>query len=274
MTPPTRTPACTVFFLAPVVAILGLAAPVACLAQAEDEAQALTQKITVGTYYSKGDYGAQEDTTITYFPISYELARFPWVISLTAPYLGLEGPGDVFLETGNIGRDRNGEAYIDEQGMGDLLLSATYQFPPVLRGWVFVDFTVQVKIPTADETRDLGTGETDYGYQLDFYTTQERNTWFSTLGYRQRGKTPLYDLENSLYASLGYMRQYGEDTYLGIIYDYRERASSNSFESHEIMPFVSRNVGERWNLMLYSIVGFTDSSADQTLGFQVSYAIP
>ena len=111
---------------------------------------------------------------------------------MTAPYLALQGPGDVFFETGNIvgGRDEVNE-FVDEQGIGDVFLSATYQFPPVLNDWVFVDFTLQAKLPTADETRDLGTGELDLGYQLDFYSTLERNTYFSTLGYRQRGKTPL-----------------------------------------------------------------------------------
>jgi len=84
----------------------------------------------------------------------------------------------------------------------------------------------------------------------------------------------LFDLENSLYASVGLMRQYGEKTYLGLVYDYRERASSNAFESHEIMPFISYNPGKQWNFMLYSIVGFTASSADQTIGLQASYTLP
>ena len=242
-------------------------------ATAQDDPK--VHKFTLGSYFSQGDYGSTEETDITYFPISYELTTFPWVLSVTAPYLALQGPGDVFFETGNIGggRDEVNE-FVDEQGIGDVFLSATYQFPPVLNDWVFVDFTLQAKLPTADETRDLGTGELDLGYQLDFYSTLERNTYFSTLGYRQRGKTPLFDLENSFYASLGMMRQYGDNTFLGLIYDYRERASSNAFESHEFMPFVSYNLGKQWNFMLYTIVGFTASSADQTFGLQASYTLP
>ncbi len=242
-------------------------------ATAQDDPK--VHKFTLGSYFSQGDYGSTEETDITYFPISYELTTFPWVLSVTAPYLALQGPGDVFFETGNIGggRDEVNE-FVDEQGIGDVFLSATYQFPPVLNDWVFVDFTLQAKLPTADETRDLGTGELDLGYQLDFYSTLERNTYFSTLGYRQRGKTPLFDLENSFYASLGMMRQYGDNTFLGLIYDYRERASSNAFESHELMPFVSYNLGKQWNFMLYTIVGFTASSADQTFGLQASYTLP
>ena len=239
------------------------------------EADAITQKISLGSHFSSGKYGAEDETDIFFFPVSYELAKFPWVLNLTASYLGIKGPSDVFLETGNIGRGRVGtNEMIDEKGVGDLVIAGGYQSPPIFNGWVFVDLTVQAKIPTADETRDLGTGETDYGFQLDFYTTLDRNTWLSTFGYRNRGKTPLYDLENSSFASLGYMRQYGERMYAGLIYDYRERASSNSFESHEVMPFVSYNVTDKLSLMAYTVAGFTDSSADRTFGLQLSYTLP
>ena len=242
---------------------------------AQQEEQSMVHKFSVGSFFSSGDYGAEESTDILYLPLTYELTSFPWVVSLTVTYLGLQGPGDVFLETGNIGRGRGETAdFIDENGLGDVFVSASYQLPPILNGWIFVDLTLQAKIPTADETRDLGTGETDYGAQVDFYTTVNRNTYFSSLGYRKRGRTPLYDLEDSYYSSLGVMRQYGDDTYLGLIYDYREKASSNAFESHELMPFISYNMSAQWNMMLYTIVGFTDSSADRTIGVQFSYTLP
>jgi len=242
---------------------------------AAQEQNDITHKITVGTYYSSGDYGVDEDTEISYIPISYELARFPWVLSVTVPYLSLQGPGDVFLETGNIGRPRGTTSeMIDEKGLGDVFLTATYQLPPIFNDWVFLDLTVQTKLPTADENNDLGTGKSDTGLQLDFYTSLERNTYFTTVGYRHRGKTPLYDLENSFYATLGLMRQYSDKTFLGLLYDYREKASSNGFESHELMPFLSYNLDSQWNVMLYSIFGFTNSSADNTIGFQISYTLP
>jgi len=236
------------------------------------EPTALTHKFTLGSYFSSGDYGANQNTDIAYFPVSYEVARFPWVLSVTVPYLQLEGPADIFLETGNIGRAPLNRL-VDEGGMGDVFVTGTYQMEPILNGWVYLDFSLQAKLPTADETRDLGTGETDYGVQLDFYTTLGRNTWFASSGYRKRGRTPLYDLEDSLFGTAGLMRLYGEKTYLGLTYDYREKASSNSFDSHEVMPFVSHNVNERWNLMAYTIVGFTNSSADHTIGLQFSYTL-
>ena len=234
-----------------------------------------SHKFSVGTYLSQGKYGANDNTDIIYFPASYELSHFPWVLSVTVPYLSIKGPGDVFLETGNIGRGRGSvPEYIDEAGLGDIFVSASYQLPALTDSGLFMDLSLQAKLPTADETRDLGTGETDYGPQVDVYLARGRNTWFANAGYRWRGKTALYDLRDSAYGSIGMMRQFGENTYLGLVYDYREKASTSSYDSHELMPFVSWNISKRWNLMVYTITGFTDSSADQTLGAQVSFTIP
>jgi hypothetical protein len=232
-------------------------------------------KISLGSYHSAGDYGTDPETKILYLPVSYEIARFPWIASVTVPYMELEGPGDVFLEAGDIGRDRTGpSSLIHEDGLGDISLKAAYQFQPILNNFAFVDLSLLWKIPTADEQKDLGTGENDIGVQLDFYNTVGQTTWFSTFGYRFRGKTPLYDLRDSGYFSLGGMRRVNEEVNFGLIYDYRQPAALNSYETHELMPFISWASGERMSFMIYTIFGATEASADRTLGLQLTYTLP
>lgn len=230
------------------------------------------RKVTLGLYNSQGDYGAVEETDITYLPLSFEVARFPWIVSVTVPYISLDGPGDVFLEAGNIGRPGANQTILSERGAGDVILNATYQLDPILNDFAFLDLGVQVKVPTADETRDLGTGETDISYQADLYKTFGNTTVFTTLGYRYRGKTALYDLEDSAYFSFGGIRQMSETTNLGLLYDYREAASSSAYETHELMPFVSWEGNSGWGYMVYTIIGFTSSSADKAIGAQISYS--
>ena len=257
--------------------LLLTAACAAVLAPAPSLAQddSITRKLTLGGYFSRGDYGALQDTDLLYLPLSFELARFPWVVSVTVPWLSLDGPGDVFLEAGNIGRPRPGDnPLISEDGLGDVVISGTWQSDALFGGAVYLDLSLQAKLPTADETRDLGTGERDYSVQADLYRNLGATTVFTTLGYRHRGRTPLYDLEDSAYFSLGAMHPLGETASLGLLYDFRERASSSAFESHELMPFVSWTPDEHWNLMFYTIFGFTDSSADRAAGFQLSYTWP
>ena len=236
------------------------------------DASSFKHKITLGTFYSRGNYGAHRDTEIAFLPASYEIARFPWIVSVTVPWLALEGPGDVFLEAGNLSRPEASREYISERGLGDVTLSATYQLPSLLNDLVFLDLTLQAKLPSADEDRDLGTGELDLSYQLDLYGALDSLTLFSSIGYRQRGRTALYDLQDNAFLSLGVLQELGGDHSVGLIYDYREAASTNAHELHELMPFYSWSPDPSWNLMVYTIVGFTDSSAEQAVGVQVSYS--
>lgn len=200
----------------------------------------LQHKLTLGAFFSAGDYGGEDDTSIRYLPLSYEVARFPWILSLTVPYLTLEGPGDVFLEAGSVAGST--APSIDSKGLGDLLLSGTWQLDP-LPGNLFVDLGLQLKLPTADAGRGLGTGESDLSLQVDLYRSFGGLTGFATLGYRQRGRTPLYDLRDSAFGSLGVLRPWGSNGRLGLLYDYRDAASSHSHESHELMPFYAWEPG-------------------------------
>ncbi|MDT8399766.1 MAG: hypothetical protein RQ899_14245 [Pseudomonadales bacterium] len=241
---------------------------------AQDSGTAV-HKLTLGAYYGEGDYGGTQDTEIAYFPLTYEIAKFPWVFSVTAPFLALKGPGDVFLDTGNVARpDARSDTTISEQGLGDVVLSGSYQFQPIFNDFAFVDFSVKLKLPTANEKEELGTGEFDVSYQLDFYQTVASTTWFSNIGYRDRGKTPLYELSDSAYFSLGAMQQITESSSIGLVYDFREAAAKSSVESHELMPFYSWTPASDWTLMFYTIVGFTNSSADRVVGFQLSHTFP
>lgn len=254
----------TALFIAPLM-------PLSSLAQ--DPEIPISQKLTLGAYYSNGDYGSDEDTSITYIPLTYEISNFPWIFSISIPFLALEGPGDVFLETGSIGRpNARAASNISEHGVGDVILTGSYQFQPVFNNFAYLDFSLIVKLPVADEARSLGTGETDISVQFDLYKIINSTTFYSILGYRKRGRTPLYDLEDSAYFSLGLMQQLSDRSSVGLVYDFREAASSTGFEGHELMPFYSWMPDEQWNLMLYSIVGFTDSSAKQAFGLQLSYS--
>ncbi len=241
------------------------------LVQAQESS--VSQKLSLGGYSSDGNYGVSENTSFTYIPLTYEISLSPWVVSLTVPYLGLEGPADVFLEAGNIQRTAaRSISNTKESGIGDVVLSGSYQFEAVLGDFAFLDFSIQLKLPTADENKSLGTGETDVSYQFDLYKTLNSTTLYSTLGYRKRGRTPLYELQDSSYFSLGAVQQLNDTSAIGLIYDFREAASNSSLEGHELMPFYSWTPDEKWNLLLYTIVGFTDSSADQAFGFQISYS--
>jgi hypothetical protein len=110
-------------------------------------------------HYSTGDYGSTIDTRITTLEATarYEIGRMVYRASV----LWLTVKGDTGVIPG-IGQARgtpvrSGSA----SGLGDIVLSAAYSAyydPATTLG---LDLTGKVKLPTADESEGLGTGELD-----------------------------------------------------------------------------------------------------------------
>lgn len=254
-----------------------LSVPVPLLAQEQSQQQPASHNIIGGYYYSKGDYDQDADTTIHYFPLAYDVTFSHWKLKASVTHLEISGVGNVLVNVGGFSKEMEKLADTPGEtgtwsGIGDTVLSATYQFPAYSAGGPFLDLGFEVKIPTADESKGLGTGATDYGLQLDVYQMLGTTTLFGTAGYRFRGSSSVFvDLTDSAFVSLGFSRPFNDVWSYGLIYDFREAASSISFETHELLPFVSWTPAPRWTLMTYIAKGFTRDSADVAIGTQLGY---
>lgn len=256
---------------------VGLSLTTNALAQ-EGESSTSVNELSVGAYYATGDYGQEADTSIYYFPFAYERHIGNWNLQLSVPHLEISGAGDVLVNVGGVGRndleplDELEPIAHNQKGLGDTVLSATYQIPSFSSTLPFFDLGFEVKLPTADENKGLGTGAYDYGVQLDAYQQVGASTLFATVGYKLRGKSTLFDrMQDSLFLSLGVSRPLSERWSYGVIYDFREAASAGSGETHELLPFVSFALANEWTLMSYAVKGFTQDSADIAIGTQLSY---
>lgn len=243
--------------------------------------------LSFGGYYSRGDYGAEADSYVTYLPLSWEHSRSPWRFNVTVPWLKISGPGNVLVNTGGVSRpdrpdrqevpDTGEPQRVRDSGPGDILLRAVWEAPAWSVNGPFLDLGVEVKLPTADETRGLGTGATDTGLQIDLYQEFGDATTFATLGHRWRGASEWFEgLRDTWWVSLGFSRPWvragetGEWSW-GLIYDYREAASAFSVETHEVLPYLTWSPAARWTAMGYVATGFTRDSADQAVGLQLSW---
>lgn len=241
------------------------------------EAPPLRNTFSTGGYYSTGDYGLNDDTSIYYIPFSYERSVGNWNLQASVPHIQISGYGNVLVNVGGVGRSEFNVFEEDLQtttarGVGDTVLSATYQVPSYEGNSVFFDIGFEVKLPTADEYKGHGTGEVDYGLQIDAYKLFGATTVFSTLGYRFRGQSALFDqMADSAFASLGVSQPINERWSYGLIYDFREAASDTSGETHEVLPYLLWAPSRVWSVMLYTAKGFTEDSADVALGAQLGY---
>ncbi|MDP1933208.1 MAG: transporter [Gammaproteobacteria bacterium] len=265
-------------FKYPVIASAAVCA-VATAQETPDNSQ--RHNLSAGAYYSDGDYGQPVDTSIHYFPFAYDYTISNWNLKINIPHIEISGLGNVLVNVGGIGRN-DLEGFIPSnptaleasttRGIGDTTLTATYQLPSYSATAPFIDLGFEVKLPTADEYRGLGTGELDFGIQVDLYQLIGEITLFGTVGYKFRGRSDLFnEMTDSAYVSLGFVSPIRDSLSYGVIYDFREAASENSMETHEILPFISWVPAPSWTLMTYIAKGFTRDSADIAIGAQLSY---
>src|SRR5688572_22906250 len=176
----------------PSALMLGLLLAGPALSAEPDSAAPPVWTVGSGVSYSQGDYGFATDTEFFSAPLNLGYEGRSWLLRASIPWITIEGPA---ANTGGGGVPRPTTA--SESGLGDIFVSATYRFGEVL-GPVHAAFTGRVKFPTADEARGLGTGETDYYSQLDFYRVLGSATPFVSLGYRFLGDSAVYQLKDGV----------------------------------------------------------------------------
>lgn len=245
-------------------------------------------KFSTGFDYSSGNYGADEDTDITYIPLSGSYKVGSWTAKVTVPWLEIKGPGGVVGGGDGVVviRPRNNSGNVPtptptpvvqstttESGLGDIWASLKYAvdgFPGELG---FLDVTAKVKIPTADEGDGLGTGETDYTLQADYAKPMGRLTPLLTVAYKIKGDPSGVDLDDVWYVSAGANWRIESALNVGASLDFQEAASDGADDAVELFAYLDYKLSNVWSVTPYLYFGFTDGSPDEGLGVSVSYSM-
>src|SRR6267143_1408308 len=220
----------------------------------------------VGFNYSSGEYGTSTTTEILSIPVIARYDRGPWIFKLTVPYLRISGgtsvvPGVGRVTSTNPRRRGGGAGEATATGLGDIVASATYTAFYNSATTFGVDVTGRVKLGTADRDQGLGTGENDYGMQVDAYKTYGRVTYFGGIGYIQ--------LNSVLNATAGASYKLDERNSAGLSVDTRERASPSGSPQRELTAFWTQKIDRTWRAQAYVLKGFSDGSPDWGVGVSV-----
>src|SRR5262245_57638833 len=166
-----------------------------------------TVKLSALPEYSQGTYGTGHTTQILEVPFRADWSATDRLdLSLTIPYLWVRGRGDTTIVNGRpvrvVGRRPGQET--TEDGLADILGEIDYT---LLEDKGFVpDLTpfLEIKFPTADSSRGLGTGEFDE--KIGFYITKKlAEQWTAHLdpSYTFVGSPPRTHLRNVFDWSVG-----------------------------------------------------------------------
>jgi len=198
--------------------------------------------------YSTGTYGTSVTTRLNRWVVNAGVLKTRYMASVSIPYVYLDTEGDP-----------------TQNGLGDIIASAGYRTDWSKSGYAAA-YSVSVKFPTADETKFLGSGETDIGA---FATVSKQ--WRDVIGslgagYIVAGNPPGGNYKNVAHFSLNLFKRFryvGASVYL----NYRSAAIEGADEAIEsgITAYyvMSGNLG--FSADAYG--GLTDGSPDY--GFQL-----
>jgi hypothetical protein len=215
---------------------------------------------TAGVSYSDGEYGERPDARIVSLPLSLKYQRGPWTTKLTVPFVQIRER-----------RVRRGSRISSsDQGIGDVIASASYTFAPWSDSAPAIALTGKLKLPTAAE--GLGSDRFEYTTKLELSKTfYDRFTPYFELGYRVREHSSDASAGNPLLGSLGFSYGVTPSLTLGLAHDFRARSRSGLGDAREIVPSASIVLSRTTRLGLYGVVGLSDASPDLGAGMTLSY---
>ncbi|ACB74975.1 hypothetical protein [Opitutus terrae] len=227
-------------------------------------------KLGSGFSYIRGDFGFTQDTELWSVPVnvSYDLPR--WSLKAAFSWLSIKGPANIASGSAPVGGAPRPTSST-ESGIGDTSLAATFHAHDV-PGDVKVDLTGRVKLPTADEDKGLGSGETDYYVQTDLSQTFGQVTVFATLGYRFMGSNATNPLKDGPFATAGAAyAMAGGKAVVGAAYDWQSRTLAGADPGSNLIGFIATSPNDRWTLVGFGLVGFNDASPELGLGGLATY---
>jgi hypothetical protein len=180
------------------------------------------------TYFT-GDFGSGISTDIAYLPFILVATSNRQEFRLTVPFIAIHSAEPITFTSGQVVGRGSGKSFsagpTTESGLGDVILQEECFFVEGSARRPWISGIAWVKIPTADETRGLGTGKTDYGPGAAI--TQPIGPRVYLMGdarYIVRG-TPAgstVDYRNTLWLSAGVQWRLSKATSVNLFYDDRQ----------------------------------------------------
>jgi hypothetical protein len=245
--------------------------------------------VSAGYEYSNGNYGGVDSTRIWSVPVSVAYNYGPVGLKITVPYLNVTGPGNVVPgiaapvvdrrrgaskpEDGTTTTTTTGStqgASTTNEGVGDVVLSGTWRFLDQPDGWGLA-INGKVKLPTADENKNLGTGRTDYSTQLELDREWGKFTPFLTVGYRWLGDTSTTDFNNTWFTDTGVDYRLFDKTTVGLAFYWAQASAAGNSNAADITLSIAQKFGDAYKLQLYVLRGIADGSPDWGAGVTLTY---
>lgn len=241
-------------------------------AAASESGPRFTADLSVG--YFTGDYGTDETTEIQVVSprLRWQLPRGELRVSFPALHLQTSGPvtlvgsTPVSPDSADKNLDLPEEGRVTEEsveGMGDV---SVYGELDLLRGGAarpWITGLVRVKLPTADEEENLGTGEADFEGGLRWIQPFGRTYLMADATYTRVGDPDDYELEDVVQLGAGVSRRFGA-TSVQLFLENRSHPTPGRGDRINVALGASRRFGalSRLRLAGSTFVGLSETAED------------
>ncbi len=241
---------------------------------------------STGVDYSQGDYDSGQGTDIFIVPFSasYDAAR--WRLGITVPYVGVSGaPGVVPGSASAIGggplsaltnpllgpTGPSGAALvapaIDEQGLGDATAELGFTSYVGDNG-ARVSVLGAARLPTGDEERSLGAGETVVSLAVGAaHPLGDVAALYGAVGYSAATESG----EGGIFTNVGVEGRWSEAILIGIGADWSQSRIANAPERTQVTFYSGFDVSSNARVVAYVLAGLSESAPDAGGGLRLTF---
>jgi outer membrane putative beta-barrel porin/alpha-amylase len=232
-------------------------------------------KVSAAAQYEEGRYGSVDKTETWYFPVKLKRYLPGGDITFTVPYVSQTGGPEVAIINGTPSKVRHKAGPVTtNSGIGDIVAEGSFY---ILKEDYYKDLfdltaTAKIKLPTADDSKGLGTGEFDEGVGLEF-GKRINPDWsvFFDVSYTILGDPPDTDLQNRLALDVGVAVRINQTLTASAFYAQSTSAIRGGSALRDLTAGLEYEVTKECHVFGGASTGLTGASQDYGINAGVSY---
>ena len=234
-------------------------------------------KVSASANFETGNYGSSNRTETWYLPVTVKKnVSSDAFFSVTMPYVSQTGDSSVSTVDGSPFKIKQSTGVVaTNSGLGDLVLRGGYNLITENKNAPFdLALTGKLKVPTADDSKGLGTGEFDAGAGLEFAKILPSGfTGYLDLYYTSIGDPSGLDLDDRVFFDIGFSRSLDPMWTVSAFYEESNTLVKNATNIRDLMVNFEYKADERTRVFFGGTLGFTETSPDYGVTVGASFLL-
>ena len=221
--------------------------------------------------YFTGEFGTGVRTDMVYVPVIFVGASSRQEFRLTLPYLWIRTIAPVTFTGGEIIRRGTGGA-TTVTGPGDVVVQDEYFFVQGNRRLPWISGIARLKLPTADESKGLGTGKADYGPGVSIIQPiGQRGNFIGAVEYVVRGEPAGAEFRNTLWVTAGFQSRLSDLSSVNLVYEKRQSVIGGRPDIEDLSLGLDHHLSPAVTFRSALYLGVSDTAEDYGFSLGLSF---